>query len=75
MPRLFNVCFIGMVAPATLTVVGFPILLTAGDVPRMMASDFVGLSERPLRRNQRQTADVQGVRLRVLPGCLDSRAI
>ena len=37
-------------------------------VPRMMASDLLGLRQSPLRRNQWQTAAVHGVRLRVSCG-------
>jgi EAL domain-containing protein (putative c-di-GMP-specific phosphodiesterase class I) len=63
-----------MVEPVMLTVKGFPALLIKGDVPRM-ASDFVRLSERQLRRNQLQTAAVHEIRLSVSPRQLRSKAI
>ena len=67
-PRLLSVGETGMIAPATLTVGGLSVCLVADGVPRRMASDLLGLRQRPLSRNQRQTAAVHGVRLRVSPG-------
>ena len=62
-PRLFSVDVTGMTAPATLTFLGLSVWLVEVGVPRMMASDLLGLRHRPLMRNRRQTAAVHGVRL------------
>ena len=64
-----------MIAPAMLTVTGLSLCLVADGVPRRMASDLLGFRQRPLSKNQRQTAAVHGDRLRVSPGSSWSSAM
>ena len=48
-PRLFSVDVTGMTAPAILTFLGLSVWLEDVGVPRIMASDLLGLRQRPLR--------------------------